>query len=1588
MSLADLKATLEGASKGGTLPLTRTLIGSDAVGDVIAIAWPDDKTMTIAGAKLALSGDGQRLALGGTVSLAEVRAARVDAVFTESAGAVHMLATLTLPAKLKLTQLFAVLASDALKAPVIAGGKIILNTENYHDAGAARDLRPGMNLSGKIKPVAAYRFLGVLLDADTELAIAGPITDFALPLFAFKTASTRAALLDVPLPGLSLELSMIDNAKPGQTPIAGALTMLRAYLEVGGVTGTLTADLPAEASSLSLLAEFDNLTLTSCAPLATYIGRGVDPFKALPGPLKDEIGKVTDAFALRAMALHVAIAKPAFIAVDLQVRVDLKGFKIFSLIPDLAITEVDLSLKVNNAPGAAVLAYGATASIEIGGRYPVVLGLQTQSASGYLLNVAPAPGAVLKLVDVLETFVPGLSGFPNFDVDTFGLVIVPELKQFAFDAVIRSDWTIIDTPRLIMTEIDVAASYDAALTPPASGAIKGLCTLQVDTDANNDIPITLTAVKDKGGDNWRLSGHSCAEQIIPIGNLLGAIVRQFDTTASAPMFLDGLAVDNLDLSFNTRDRAFHFGAEVLMPFTEDIRLTLTVLLDVTPIGKDRRATATGTRYETRFTGTMQIAKYQFDIVFDTGSQAHTTLIALYRPVEGKRARIALKELLTGISPELARDVPLDIEIDLQDVKFVVLKDPATNNLIFDLDVGVPIDLSHIPIVGDKLPADCALGITRLQGAYATRPLDEKAAGGVNALLPSGVEPLPPQGLIQGVNLSAEVQVATWKAPVVLAGARARVSRPSPAEIQAHIQAHTQENTAPGAGASVPALSAAGRDDEYQWINVNKQVGIFQFGKLGMGYAGNRLSLALDAAVALGPLAFSMEGLAVGTPMNEFAPAFDLNGLGLAFEKPPLSISGNFIKVCDPPPTSYYGQVVVQAARMGFSALGGWAPGANPASFFLYANIQAPLGGPPFLYVTGLAGGLGINRTLRLPSMDTLSDYVLLPGNAPAPENSPSATIARVLPQLQTCLVNQPGEYWIAAGIEFSSFEMVKGRVLASVSFGVDFQLGVLGSCSMSLPSGTGKPLAYLQIDILASFTPSTGLLAVKGRVSRQSYVFGGFVRIEGGFAFSLWFAGPQPGDFVVSVGGYAPGYDKPGHYPRVPRMRMLFSLGPLSVTGRAYFALTPSMLMAGMTLNAVFDAGPIRAWLDAGIDVLIAWAPFHYEACVYVSIGVSLDLGLFTSNLHVGANFFIWGPAFGGRAEVDLDCVSFAIAFGAAQEPPPPIGWRRFKSNFLPADSARAAPALKARPPAAAAAADKTKQNAHTAGNIIAVKILEGLVSTAAPGYEGIVTPNGFEIDIATAIPANAAQWIAGADTAWPVHNSVADWRTSAATPGRPFLRLSPGQETFSATQVWNPRIDIGPMGKRDIASLLTVSLRKHTDTDAQGAFSDAITDLTIKPSLMPSNTALWKDQQVKTDPNLPRFLPATLLGLVLSAAPRQPDKVSAVALIDLLFAGGHTCEFSAIARSPLPGYTLTTVQHPENVLSIRISGQHELALRDTDKHLQALAQPWVAGRRRALAEALRDAGFNTFAAADMDLTRMAKDKALSDWPMVRQLGA
>ena len=669
----------------------------------------------------------------------------------------------------------------------------------------------------------------------------------------------------------------------------------------------------------------------------------------------------------------------------------------------------------------------------------------------------------------------------------------------------------------------------------------------------------------------------------------------------------------------------------------------------------------------------------------------------------------------------------------------------------------------------------------------------------------------------------------------------------------------------GAGTGTPATGkppsfAAKQADPRApliWLPVNKTLGPVYLGKFGLGYqkpakddAGELgivgiyvtggftiagLSLILDRLGITFPI--PKPGQTVKNPLSKIG--FHLGGMFLEFKEPGLEIAGGFVNL--PGGTvNMIGEFVVEAGPYGLQGFGGYSDELGHPSLFIFLHLTAPLGGPPYFFLNGISGGFGINRSFKLPTYEQLANYPLLPTSSAIPTTGALSsqtneqkleTMLQSLLSLAEYFPVADGEYWFAFGLDVSSFKMINVSAILAIAFGVDLQIAVLGSASMSLPPEEPEPIAYIQINFQVSYSTSSGLLAVMGAITPSSFFFDNLVHISGGFAFYTWFSGEHAGDFVLTVGGYNSHYNRPKHYPDVPRMELRAGIDMVNMVGQAYFALVPNMFMAGLDFKATADLGPISAWFAAGFDFLLGWKPFHYEALAYIDLGASftIDLGFVKAKItiNIGVEMNVWGPEFGGTARVDLSIISFTISFGAAAKAAPLLKWGGFQ-QFLPSVPASSAPKPKPALRRAALMADAALvADAAPAGDdgsskpLVNLLVKAGLVKSYAEGHEvdgmnWLVDANHFDIRTHSTAPCTGV-----------IYNDVvlpADYDYFSPTDLRRQIQSAQhaGQEapyfvyqTPAGEIDWNKlQFGIPPMGLTDIKSIHTVKLHKLPGLD------------------------------------------------------------------------------------------------------------------------------------------------------------------------------
>ncbi len=510
-------------------------------------------------------------------------------------------------------------------------------------------------------------------------------------------------------------------------------------------------------------------------------------------------------------------------------------------------------------------------------------------------------------------------------------------------------------------------------------------------------------------------------------------------------------------------------------------------------------------------------------------------------------------------------------------------------------------------------------------------------------------------------------------------------------------------------------------------------------RVGFRFEDGAIALLLDIALVSGGLTFELIGLRAGMALKDHSLSVGLDGFVLSFTSGEVSLTGGFKRDTSGASADYIGTALLRVGEaFALEVLGAFSDG-SPPKMFIFGVSSEQLGGPPWLFITGLAAGIGYNRAFEVPTVDHVNDFPLvqiannLARGVPSPvRNGDAAAVWTVLNSVEQYLGPSDGSNFVTAGFTAKSFGIVDSTVLAAVSFGAGFEFVLLGSSSISIPKDT--PIVRADIEIVASVQQDAGLVAIDGLLAPGSYVLSHDCHLTGGFASHSWFAGPHAGDFVLSLGGYAPGYPRPAHYPAVPRLGYIWKVSDeVMITGWSYFALTPSMLQAGGGLSVVLQAGPLNAWCNATADLSAQWRPFHYDVALHVDFGVSFEMDMLfcsvTLSVDITANLAIWGPDLTGHADISLWFVSFGVDFGAgAPRGPQAQSWS--DSTFIgdlvvPTTSS----VQQTRQPGRLGAAAPTDPLQFVA--------LSGL-SDAATGatYDWIADPAQTAIKIVTALPA------------------------------------------------------------------------------------------------------------------------------------------------------------------------------------------------------------------------------------------------------------
>lgn len=799
------------------------------------------------------------------------------------------------------------------------------------------------------------------------------------------------------------------------------------------------------------------------------------------------------------------------------------------------------------------------------------------------------------------------------------------------------------------------------------------CEIQRASDPANPLQLQLAASHPGPGLGWQLAGRGGVDPAH--GLTLQEVAAHFGvslTELAGLGELAAIALYSLALTYDTHTG--QFALECAARLGSDATLALSL---------QRLRQPDGSRV-TRFGGQLLVHGLEWDLLFNHDGHGDALVGVFHNPGGGV---ITVGNLLAALSDDQETAEALSaLNFKLKNAMIAYERGSITRSpqpgrepvqrgeakvlLALDMDAGLDLSgLGRLPLVGQAFHGSETLAV-QFSPIIATRPFSADEVAAITALLPPGAGRLPEGEIVKGFHLHAIVQLGDQRQPLRLDGP-AETVRASP---ESGLVATEHPPLA------VPPSPPPG----ITWLPLQKTLArILTLRRVGLGFQSPTLTILLDGGISVGGLTLDLMGLGASYDFKSRALAFALTGVGLSLDRDPLRISAAFLNLDG----DFMGTAQLVTPRFGLTALGGFTMKLGSPALFLYGLLDEPLGGPAFFFVEGLAAGFGFNRRLTLPDVSEVNSFPfvadavgaaqgLQPPGLDALASAPADGVGAQLTRLGRFVSPALGEHFLAVGIKFNSLRLLDAFALLVLRLNTNstaFLIDMVGVATLKVPSESPEVLAFIQLNIRASIDPQAGVILMQMQLTPQSWLISPECHLQGGVAVGLWLRGEQAGDFVYCVGGYHPHFKRPAHYPQVPRLGFSWQLSDtMSLKGDLYYALTPVAAMAGGHLAANWHSGDLKAWFNLGIDLLIQWKPFHYEASAFIEIGASYDSPFGTISGSLGADVTLWGPDFSGRAHFHFGPFGFSVEFGSAgQRAPDPIDWTEFKRSFLPVDPAK-----------------------------------------------------------------------------------------------------------------------------------------------------------------------------------------------------------------------------------------------------------------------------------------------------------------------------
>lgn len=364
----------------------------------------------------------------------------------------------------------------------------------------------------------------------------------------------------------------------------------------------------------------------------------------------------------------------------------------------------------------------------------------------------------------------------------------------------------------------------------------------------------------------------------------------------------------------------------------------------------------------------------------------------------------------------------------------------------------------------------------------------------------------------------------------------------------------------------------------------------------------RVQFRYGAKAQFGPLNAVMDGAGVwlGRWTDGNGGLLPPQGIGLSLDASPVN-GGGFLKIISD--NEFAGALQLKILSIGAFAYGLYKtlPSGAP-SFVVLIGIRLPLPGIQLGFgfaVSGFGGLVGVNRRadtdmLRERLASGASGDVLF-------NDDPMRNAPKLLGDMQQFFPDAEGVFLIGPTLQINWLLILKLDVGIFIEIGGD-KFFIAGSARLVIGS-EDFALVYLRMDFIGGIDFTKSLIFFDAALI-NSHVLGIF-RITGGVALRIAYGSNSY--FLFTVGGFHPSFN-PGamELPRVARVGVSFSLGPVWMKQEMYLAITSNTFQLGCKVEAGIEIGPISAHGWYGFDALIQFKPFHFVAHIEAGFDVEV----------------------------------------------------------------------------------------------------------------------------------------------------------------------------------------------------------------------------------------------------------------------------------------------------------------------------------------------------------------------------------------------